>query len=210
MWVVENGVWTMVTPGLRICWDKPVEMINWLSLSLRWLIAYIVATSSNPKPQDTELNRDSVYHIYRDISHSSNNTTVQEIPLPDVWLLVRIRSGPLSTNQMVPSTKAKFPKLNVNEGTTSPLDRCCDRWYLPVALEASMILLCWLCCRTQRNCAPKNATSPPNMHWVATESKQTLSFNYEWNDFDEIYQLQRGRMGGDATERVGIEAKEGR
>lgn len=48
------------------------------------------------------------------------------------------------------------------------------------------------------------------MHWVATESEQTLSFNYEWNDFDEIYQLQRGRMGGDATERVGIEAKEGR
>ena len=40
--------------------DEPVETIDWLSLSLRWHVAYIVAASPNPQPRDDVLYKDSV------------------------------------------------------------------------------------------------------------------------------------------------------
>jgi len=42
--------------------DEPVKTIDWLSLSLRWHVAYIVAPSPNPKPRDDVLYKDSVKH----------------------------------------------------------------------------------------------------------------------------------------------------
>jgi len=42
------------------CCDEPVETIDWLSLSLRWHVAYIVAASPNPQPRDDVLYKDSV------------------------------------------------------------------------------------------------------------------------------------------------------
>jgi len=44
----------------HVCCDEPVETIDWLSLSLRWHVAYIVANSPNPQPRDDVLNKDSV------------------------------------------------------------------------------------------------------------------------------------------------------
>jgi len=42
------------------CYDEPIEMIDWLSLSLKWHVAYIVAASPNPKPRDDILYKDLV------------------------------------------------------------------------------------------------------------------------------------------------------
>jgi hypothetical protein len=53
--VVENGIRIVVAPGLITCYDKPVKTIDWLSLSLRWHVASIVAASPNPQPSDDVL-----------------------------------------------------------------------------------------------------------------------------------------------------------
>jgi len=46
--------------SVQVCCDEPVETIDWLSLSLRWHIPYILATSPNPQPSDDVLYKDSV------------------------------------------------------------------------------------------------------------------------------------------------------
>jgi len=42
------------------CCDVPVKTIDWLDLSLRWHVAYIVAASPNPQPREDVLYKDSV------------------------------------------------------------------------------------------------------------------------------------------------------
>jgi len=58
--VVENGIRMVVAPGLITCCDEPVETIDWLSLSLSWHVAYIVAASPNPQPRDDVLHKGSI------------------------------------------------------------------------------------------------------------------------------------------------------
>jgi len=58
--------------SLHLCCDEPVETIDWLSLSLRWHVAYIVAASPNPMPRDELLYKDSVEHSSRALSRPSN------------------------------------------------------------------------------------------------------------------------------------------
>jgi len=56
--------WSLFRPVIGMlttkCCDEPVETIDWLSLSLRWHVAYLVAASPNPKPRDDVLYKDSV------------------------------------------------------------------------------------------------------------------------------------------------------
>jgi len=54
-----QGVSRLHTSTVNCC-DEPVETIDWLSLSLRWHVAYIVAASPNPQPRDDILYKDSV------------------------------------------------------------------------------------------------------------------------------------------------------
>jgi len=52
--------------------DEPVEMIDRLSLSIRWYIAYIVATILDPYSSGIVLYQDTVSHCSRVLSRSSN------------------------------------------------------------------------------------------------------------------------------------------
>ena len=58
--MLENGVGIVVAHPLITYCDEPVETIDWLSLSLRWHVAYIVGASPNPWPRDDLLYKDSV------------------------------------------------------------------------------------------------------------------------------------------------------
>jgi len=73
------GHFIPLTPPLgQLCCDEPVETIDWLSLSLRWHIAYIVAASPNPQPRNDVLYKDSVYHSSRALSRPSNTKPLKK------------------------------------------------------------------------------------------------------------------------------------
>jgi len=76
-WLVQSRRWPLIKDGQRksqmsltyecldawlmhgYCCDQPVETIGWLSLSLRWHVADIVAASPDPQPRDDVLYKDS-------------------------------------------------------------------------------------------------------------------------------------------------------
>jgi len=86
MITLENVVRIVVQSGLITCCTKPVEAIDWLSLSRRWHVAYIVAASPNPQPQVDVLYKDLIYHVAVTKSHSL-------LPMKAANMLVMHRSN---------------------------------------------------------------------------------------------------------------------
>jgi len=64
----------------------------------------------------------NAYLIYKVMPQSSNTITHKEFHLQCAWGLILTGSGPISTSQIVRSTRAKSTHLNVKEGTSLPLD----------------------------------------------------------------------------------------
>jgi len=98
----------------------------------------------------------NAYFIYKDMPQSSNTITHKEFRLQCAWGLILTGSGPISTSQIVRSTRAKSTPSNVQEGTSIPLDQSCDCGHLLVHLEEGKQLGCWLCRWKQRNSPTKN------------------------------------------------------
>jgi hypothetical protein len=131
----------------------------------------------------------NAYFIYQDMPQSSNTITHKEFRLQCAWGLILAGSGPISTSQIVQSTKAKSTQSNVKEDTYLPLDRSCDCRHLPVHLEEGKRLGCWLCRWKQRNSPSKNTKSPPKTRWACTQCDRPLCLNDERNCFVEFHQL---------------------
>ena len=64
----------------------------------------------------------NAYFIYQDMPQSSNTITHKEFRLQCAWGLILAGPGPISTSQIVQSTKAKSTLPNVKEDTYLPLD----------------------------------------------------------------------------------------
>jgi len=64
----------------------------------------------------------NAYFIYQDMPQSSKTITHKEFRLQCAWGLILAGSGPISTSQIVQSTKAKSTRSNVHEDTYFTLD----------------------------------------------------------------------------------------